>query len=97
MTVRFQRAAKADLVDAWIHIAEDSVDRADDYIAHIQQVCTLIAENPEMGIERPDLGDGIRSFPVDRHVIYYEVERGVMAVLRVWHSARDPQSLMLEP
>ena len=95
--VQYQAAAKADLVEAWVQIADDSVDRADEYISRLQQTCELIADQPEMGVARPDIADGIRSFPVDNYNIYYEMHERTLSVLRVWHAARDPLTLSVDP
>lgn len=91
----YQSVAKDDLVDAWLHIAQDSISRADQYLEHLQAVCELIAENPLMGTERSDIAEGVRAFPVDQYVIYYEPVTDGMNVLRVWHSSRDPAAFTL--
>lgn len=95
--VQYQAAAKADLVEAWVQMADDSVDRADEYISRLQQICELIADQPEVGVARPDIADGIRSFPVDNTIIYYEMHERTLPVLRVWHAARDPLTLSVDP
>lgn len=89
---KFQSRARADLVDIWLHIADDSVSAADAYIDRIREVCDLLAENPSIGIDRADVGPGLRSLAVDSHVIYYERTDGGITVLRTWHGARDPQA-----
>jgi toxin ParE1/3/4 len=93
--VFYQRVAKADLIDVWLFIAEDNVAAADAYIERLQHACVLIAANPLMGISRPDIAEGISSFAVDNHVIYYELDHAGISVLRVWHAARDAASLDL--
>jgi toxin ParE1/3/4 len=93
--VQYQSAAKADLIDIWLHIADDSLERADEYILRIQEVCELISGHPLMGIERPEIANGVRSFPLDHYVIYYEKTELTISVLRIWHAARDPLSLSL--
>jgi toxin ParE1/3/4 len=93
--VFYQPIAKADLVDVWLFIAEDNVAAADAYIERLQHVCVLIAANPLLGVRRPDIAEGVSSFAVDDHVIYYELDNEDISVLRVWHAARDPASLDL--
>jgi len=96
--VQYQAAAKADLVEAWLQIAGDGgSDRADNYISRLQEICQLIASQPAMGVDRPDVAKGVRSFPVDHYVIYYELHGSMLSVLRIWHSAKDPISLSLRP
>jgi toxin ParE1/3/4 len=93
--VFYQRVAKADLIDAWLFIAEDNAAAADAYIERLQQICVLIAENPLMGYDRTDIAEGVISFAVDDYVIYYELHDKGITVLRVWHAARDPANLRL--
>lgn len=92
--VQYQAAAEADLVEVWLQVAVDGdLDQADEYISKLQAICELIASQPDMGLNRPDIADGVRSFPVDRYVIYYEHHGAALSVLRVWHTAQDPESL----
>ncbi len=92
--VQYQAAAGADLVEVWLQVADDGgTDRADEYISRLQAICELLASQPGMGVDRPDIAQGIQSFPVDRYVIYYEQHDLVVSVLRVWHTAQDPKSL----
>jgi len=95
-SVQYQAAAETDLVEIWLQIADDGgYSRADEYISRLQETCELLAGEPDMGVDRPDIAKGIRSFPVDRYVIYYEKHKPKLSVLRVWHTARDPESLSI--
>ena len=87
--------ADDDLVDAWLHIAHDNLQAADAYIERIRHVCTLIGANPMMGVERDDLREGVRSFPVESHVVFYTSVDGGIVILRVWPAAQDPRSFTL--
>ena len=93
--VTFLPLADDDLVAAWLHIATDNPIAADEYLDHIHHVCSLITDNPAMGIERDELRDGVRSFPVENHVIYYVAKDGGITVLRVWPSSQDPATFEL--
>jgi toxin ParE1/3/4 len=94
-SVTFLPLADDDLLAAWLHIATDNPIAADDYLDRIQHVCALIAENPAMGIERDELKVGVRSFPVENHVIFYVAKDKGIVVLRVWPSAQDPATFAL--
>ena len=92
--VQYQAAAEADLVEVWLQVADEGgLNQADEYISKLQAICELIASQPDMGLNRPDIAKGVRSFPVDRYVIYYEQYDPMLSVLRVWHTAQDPKSL----
>lgn len=80
----------------WLAVAEDQgVTAADAYVDKIIELCELIATQPEMGVERTDVADQIRAFPVDRYIIYYESLENELRVLRIWHSAQDPKLLRI--
>jgi len=94
--VLYQAAAKNDLIEVWLQIANDSIERADEYISKWQEICELIAVQPAMGVDRPDIADGVRSFAVDHYTIFYEQHRRTISVLRVWHAARGPLTLSVD-
>lgn len=94
--VQYQAAAKADLIEAWLQIADDSVERADEYISRLQKICELIADQPAMGLDRPDIADRVQAFPVDHYIIFYERHKRGISVLRVWHAARDPLTFSVD-
>ena len=81
--------AKADLVEIWDYIADDSENRADAFIETVNQKLTVLAERPNIGRARDELGKNIRSFPVGRYVIFYMPIQGGIDVVRVLHGARD--------
>ena len=94
-SVAYLPLANNDLVDTWLHIAQNNVQAADAYIERIRYVCILIAENPLMGVERDDLREDVRSFPVENHVIFYTAVDDGIVILRVWPALQDPHSFTL--
>jgi toxin ParE1/3/4 len=94
--VLYQAAAELDLIEVWLQAADvGGTQRADEYISRLQSICELIASQPNMSVDRPDIAMGVRSFPVDRYVIFYEQHGSTLSVLRVWHTAQDPKSLSI--
>ena len=81
--------AKADLAEIWDYIAEDSEDRADAFIDVIGKKLSMLAENSCLGKARHELGEGIRSFPVGRYILFYRAISEGIEVIRVLHGARD--------
>ena len=81
--------AKRDLVDIWTWIAISSGGaRADSILERLRESCALLARNPRIGRERPEIREGVRSFAVSPHVIFYEANQRGVRVLRVVHGAR---------
>jgi toxin ParE1/3/4 len=89
MSYRLSALAEQDLEEIWSYVAEDaSPATADRLIDAIIDRFELLSEQPRMGRLRPEFGDGVRSFTVENHVIYYRHEGDVL-IARVLHGRCD--------
>lgn len=89
----FTERAQADLLEAWLHIAEDNLAAADKVLDTLEQEAKLLLLQPLMGRARPELGSTVRSWPsATPYVLFYEVDETELTVLRVLHQARDVRS-----
>jgi len=89
MPYRLSELAEHDLLETWLYVAADaSVERADRLLEAIGQRFELLAEHPRMGRRRPEFGPDVRSFAVQKHVIYYRPEKELL-IARVFHGSRD--------
>lgn len=53
--------------------------QADSYFLGLHDLFELLANNPLMGQEEPDLGDGIRRFLYEAHIVFYRpISDGVL-------------------
>lgn len=86
--------ARADLAEIWDYIAQDSLQRATAFLRELESTFQILAEQPMMGRQRPELGDDIRSFPMSRYVIYYQPWPDGVGIVRVLHAARDVARLI---
>lgn len=94
--VLFSESAKADLLEAWLFIAEASVDAADGVVDAIHQEAQTLSLQPLMGRGRPELADGLRSWPTStRYILFYVPSEDGVIVLRVLHHARDIQNVSM--
>ncbi len=59
--LRYSAASKDDLKAIAVFIAKDKPAAARQWVAKLRDKCRLIAKHPNIGDERPDFGDGIRS------------------------------------
>jgi len=90
--------ARADLIDIWQYIAEDSATEADRFLSAIEERLLLIVENPRMGKRREELAPGLRSFPIGDFRIFYrelDSQEGI-EVVRVLNAAQDIDSAHFE-
>jgi toxin ParE1/3/4 len=85
--------AKADLAEIWDYIADDSEAQADAFIDTIDLKLRLLAEQPNIGRERNELAENMRSFPLGRYVIFYFVIPSGIEVVRVLHGGRDLEAI----
>lgn len=88
-TILRSRRARADLTDIWLYISERSVAAADRVVEEIDRVCQVIANNPEIGRERPEVGAGLRSFVAMSWIVFYRIDGDTIQVVRIVHGARD--------
>ncbi|RUL86978.1 type II toxin-antitoxin system RelE/ParE family toxin [Tautonia sociabilis] len=82
-------AAERDLIEIWAYIAEDNLEAADRLLDKLNDTLQTLAEHPEMGRERPVLGPGLRSFPIESFVVFYREAAGGIEIVRVLHGRRD--------
>ncbi len=88
--VLFAESAKSDLLEAWLFIAEENMDAADGVIDTIHQEAQTLSLQPLMGRLRPELAEGVRSWPTStRYILFYVQSDEGVTVLRVLHHARD--------
>jgi toxin ParE1/3/4 len=80
---------RIDLAEIWDYIADDSETQADNFVYRIDKTFNSLAENSYMGRSRSELAEGLRSFPIGRYVIFYQVIPDGVEIVRVLHSARD--------
>ena len=89
MPYRLSALAEQDLEEIWSYVAEDaSSTTADRLIDAILDRFELLVEQPRIGRNRPEFGEGVRSFVVESYVIYYRHD-GDLLIARVLHGRRD--------
>lgn len=45
--------------------------RADHFLDRLAKAAERLVALPDIGADRPELGEGLRSFPVERYMLYY--------------------------
>jgi toxin ParE1/3/4 len=83
--------ARQDLQAIRDYIAKDDRKAAQRFVTRLRDMARMLAGAPAIGRERPELGPDIRSFVVDRYVLFYRPLTGAVGVelVRVLHGARD--------
>lgn len=92
--LRYNQTARTDIAGIAAFVAEDSKIHAGRVISGIRKTCHIIARTPGIGRSRPDLAEGVRSFPVGSYVIFYRVASDVVEIIAIIHGARDVTRIM---
>jgi toxin ParE1/3/4 len=87
--VHYSHRAKQDLLDIWLWIARDSMAIADAVLDRIEQRAAKLAEHREIGIARPEIGEGARGLVIERWLVLYRLVDGGVQIVRIVDGARD--------
>ncbi len=84
-------AAKTDLKDIYQHgLRQWGQAQSDSYLETLKNKLWSLTEQPLMGTERPELLPGIRSLPIESHILFYRVASDRVEIIRVLHGRQDP-------
>jgi toxin ParE1/3/4 len=83
--------ARQDLRAIRDYIARDDRKAAQRFVMRLRDVARMLARAPAIGRARPEIGSRIRSFVVNRYVLFYRPLTGAVGIelVRVLHGARD--------
>ena len=59
------------------------------YAQTIDSALLKLAQYPDFGRERSDVYNGARSFPVEKHIVFYQVRDNGIDVARILHQRMD--------
>lgn len=88
--------ARDDALAIWLYIARNNEPAAERLLQMIDNRLLLLANNPELGRERPDIAEGLRYFPVGKYLILYRALTDGVEVVRLVHGAQNLEALDLE-
>ncbi len=60
------------------------------YLGHLKEQFWLLTLQPLIGAERTELLSGVRSLPVESHIVFYRVSAGYIEIIRILHGRQDP-------
>ena len=75
--------------DPWGMTASDNLAAAQAFATEFARHCPLLAKSPELGLEREELQNGLRSSSFRKYVIFYRVRGDSVEVMRILRSMRD--------
>ena len=90
-TYKLTPDAKSDLIEIRRYTKSKwGQEQAKKYLKGLQQALNLLAENPLLGVSRPEIGANIHSFPYASHVVYYLPQIDEIVVFAVLHKQMVP-------
>ena len=60
------------------------------YAQNIDAALIKFAQYPDFGRERNEVYNGAKSFPVEKHIVFYQVSDNGIDVARILHQRMDP-------
>ncbi|KIH75427.1 toxin ParE1/3/4 [Geoalkalibacter ferrihydriticus] len=88
-------AARDDLRDIYLFSLRNwGQNQSSKYIENLKECLWSLTERPHIGMERPELLPEIRSFPIESHIVFYQVQSKHITIVRVLHSRQDPNRLV---
>ncbi len=94
--VTFTAAARSDLRDIALRIAEYSFRRSISYVDEIETRCRGIADFLRSGAPRPQWGTDVRMIVHGKYLVVYRSRDEVVQILRIVHGARDLDALFAD-
>jgi len=91
----FSELAEGDLAEIWLSIAMDQVKNADRFVEELRECAQHLAEQPLMGVSRPDFGKEVRSFLHGEYLVIYRPTEFGVGIARIVHGARDLGKLVV--
>ena len=65
-------------------------EQAKEYAQNIDAALIKLAQYPDFGRERNEVYNGAKSFPVEKHIVFYQVSDNGIDVARILHQRMDP-------
>jgi toxin ParE1/3/4 len=89
----FSPRSRKDFTEILDYFGETDADSALDFVTRLQLACEQLAQMPAMGRKRDNLARGLRSFPVEKYIIFYRIIKDDIEIVRVLHGARDIENI----
>lgn len=88
-------AADQDLEDIFNYTEREfGFDQAIDYLSGFDAIFARLVNNPELGKEREEIREGLRSVLKEKHIVFYRILGNRIRIVRILHGSRDLQTFL---
>jgi len=88
-TVKRTVESRRDYLQIFVFVGEQNIDAAQRLVEMFDRNLEMLSDMPGLGPRRPELGKGVRSFPVGKYILLYRAIDDGIELLRGLHGARD--------
>ncbi|HWV14874.1 MAG TPA: type II toxin-antitoxin system RelE/ParE family toxin [Cellvibrio sp.] len=82
--------AESDLGDIFDYTQQQfGIDQAATYLSELEENFMRLIANPQLGRERNEICEGLRSLTPSSHVIFYRTHDDHIRIIRILHGSRD--------
>lgn len=87
--------ADRDLEDIFDYTEREfGIDQAIEYLSGFEGMFTKLVHNPELGKEREEIREGLRSLLKEKHVVFYRILGNRIRIVRILHGSRDLRTFL---
>jgi len=87
--------ADRDLDDIFDYtVREFGFDQAIEYLSGFDSLFVKLANNKELGKEREEIREGLRSLLKEKHVVFYRILADRIRIVRILHGSRDLRTFL---
>jgi toxin ParE1/3/4 len=73
---------------------EFGFDQAIEYLSGFDGILAKLLHNPELGKEREEIREGLRSLLKEKHAIFYRILGNRIRIVRILHASRDLRTFL---
>ena len=82
--------ADRDLEDIFDYTEREfGFDQVTEYLSGFDGLFVKLVNNPELGKEREEIREGLRSLLKEKHVVFYRILANRIRIVRILHGSRD--------
>lgn len=83
------KRAREDLIEIWLHIAEDDPKAADRVLDRLDDAIARLTDHPEIGRARDDIRPDLRYLVCGSYMMLYRIIGAGVGIVRTVHGRRD--------